>query len=254
MVKLNMTEQLARVAGADAANRQMRAAGRTVWNELDYNLAVATFNKLWPDPHAGERFRLVNREDGQKDQTPPRFFPAKMKYAIQCKDTGSGLVGDFGFDTEQADHDGDPHAITPIFANLADFFRWVRANNIQLNHGSNPFQMQEDSMSGGTLKTVADYLIYGSKQTTIKEMKKAVNVLGYTFDRHFDARGKSTCLTGEFSGVQHNHCTLNLIQIDNGISPFHYKDARRDENFEKLQKMRRDVTLFAVRNNCIYTF
>ena len=68
-----MTESLARAAGADAANRQMTKAGRTIWNVDDYALACATFQRLYPDPCAGERFRLVNRCDGQKDQTPPRF-------------------------------------------------------------------------------------------------------------------------------------------------------------------------------------
>lgn len=67
-----MTQQLARAAGTDAANAQMRKAGRTAWSTEDYDLAVSTFRRLWPDPFEGKRFRLVNRKDGQGDQTPPR--------------------------------------------------------------------------------------------------------------------------------------------------------------------------------------
>ena len=76
-----MTEPLARAAGADAANAQMKKAGRTAWDADDYNLAVSTFNTLCPDPFAGERFRLVNRSGGAGDQTPPRhnFGPRPAK-------------------------------------------------------------------------------------------------------------------------------------------------------------------------------
>jgi len=28
----------------------MRAAGRSVWTRDDYNTAVETFNRLWPEP------------------------------------------------------------------------------------------------------------------------------------------------------------------------------------------------------------
>lgn len=39
-------EDLARAAGKDAANRQMKAAGRTAWSKDDYNLATSTYNRL----------------------------------------------------------------------------------------------------------------------------------------------------------------------------------------------------------------
>src|ERR1039457_3907629 len=122
MAKPKMTEALARAAGADAANRQMRKAARTSWSEEDYNAAVAEFNRLWPDPFAGERFRLVNRESGAGVQTPPTYRPAKMGYVIQCKENSSAKGGDFGFDKAKADVDGHFTAITPIFDSLADFF------------------------------------------------------------------------------------------------------------------------------------
>jgi len=68
-----MTEPLARAAGTDAGNAQMRKAGRKAWNRADLDLASSTFNRLCPDPFQGERFRLVNRESGAGDQTPPLF-------------------------------------------------------------------------------------------------------------------------------------------------------------------------------------
>lgn len=72
MPKFKMTEVTARAIGQDEANRQMLAASRRVWNRDDYRLAIDTFRRLWPDPFEGERFRLVNRESGAGDQTPPR--------------------------------------------------------------------------------------------------------------------------------------------------------------------------------------
>jgi hypothetical protein len=43
-----LTRELAHAAGRDAANRHMRAAGRKVWNEEDFNVAIREFTRLWP--------------------------------------------------------------------------------------------------------------------------------------------------------------------------------------------------------------
>lgn len=41
-------QQMARAAATDTANAQMRTAGRTAWSRADYNLAIRTFNDLFP--------------------------------------------------------------------------------------------------------------------------------------------------------------------------------------------------------------
>lgn len=46
---MQMTYELAWAAATDAANRQMRAAGRHAWNREDFNLAVSEYNRLWPE-------------------------------------------------------------------------------------------------------------------------------------------------------------------------------------------------------------
>ena len=43
-----LTEAIARSASMDAANRSMRKAGRTAWNEDDRNVACAEYERLWP--------------------------------------------------------------------------------------------------------------------------------------------------------------------------------------------------------------
>jgi hypothetical protein len=41
-----ITYEIAMAAGQDAANRQMKAQGRTEWNEDDWNLAAEVAAKL----------------------------------------------------------------------------------------------------------------------------------------------------------------------------------------------------------------
>jgi len=41
---------LAHAASRDAGNRSMRAAGRSKWNQDDYNVACAEFDRLMPEP------------------------------------------------------------------------------------------------------------------------------------------------------------------------------------------------------------
>lgn len=58
MAKIELTEKMACAAANDAANRQMRAAGRTAWSREDFDLACDTFERLygWGNPE-----RTVNR-------------------------------------------------------------------------------------------------------------------------------------------------------------------------------------------------
>jgi hypothetical protein len=43
---MEMTYQIAHAAGWDAGNRSMRAAGRTKWNEDDWNAAAEVMYRL----------------------------------------------------------------------------------------------------------------------------------------------------------------------------------------------------------------
>lgn len=47
-MRITLTRELAYAAATDAANRQMRKAGRMRWNKDDYNLAASEFERLWP--------------------------------------------------------------------------------------------------------------------------------------------------------------------------------------------------------------
>jgi hypothetical protein len=49
MAHIKLTRDLAYAAATDAGNRHMRKNGREHWNEDDYNVAAAEFNRLWPE-------------------------------------------------------------------------------------------------------------------------------------------------------------------------------------------------------------
>lgn len=78
MAALEMTEELAHAAANDAANRQMRRAGRTAWSAEDFDLAVNTFEQLygWSNPN-----RKVNR------------LCRKLGYADSCWPNVAGVSG-----------------------------------------------------------------------------------------------------------------------------------------------------------------
>jgi hypothetical protein len=62
MTRQALTIEMAHAAGEDAANRNMRAANRKVWNEEDYNIAVEEFDRLLPFLPAEDRFKLTGRK------------------------------------------------------------------------------------------------------------------------------------------------------------------------------------------------
>lgn len=48
MSKLRMTYQIAHAVATDAANRNMRADGRSVWSVDDYAIAAETMERVYP--------------------------------------------------------------------------------------------------------------------------------------------------------------------------------------------------------------
>jgi hypothetical protein len=54
-MRVELTEVLARAAAKDAANAQMRKAGRKKWNIDDWNLSCQVLRKLWPIPEENDR-------------------------------------------------------------------------------------------------------------------------------------------------------------------------------------------------------
>lgn len=53
------TYELAMAAAKDAGNRNMRKAGRSRWNEEDWNTMVETFERLFPVAEPREASRIA---------------------------------------------------------------------------------------------------------------------------------------------------------------------------------------------------
>lgn len=53
-MRITPTAEIARAIARDEANRNMRAHGRTAWNEDDYDVAVETFHRIYHE------FEVVN--------------------------------------------------------------------------------------------------------------------------------------------------------------------------------------------------
>ena len=57
-----------------------------------------------------------------------------MNYCISCRDTLTGEVGDFLFDEKAKLERGVFEAVSPVFTNLIEFYKWARENNVTLRH------------------------------------------------------------------------------------------------------------------------
>lgn len=85
----------------------------------------------------------------------------------------------------------------------------------------------------------------GFKPTTISRIKRELGLLGFRIDRTRDARGWTRIMTGDGAGEGYPNITTGIKEIDTGRSVFHY-ESRRDDNFQRLQEIRRNTELFAV--------
>jgi len=77
----------------------------------------------------------------------------------------------------------------------------------------------------------------GFEFNTISQLNNELKKIGYQLDRLKDCQSIARWLTGERAGKSYPCITTGIKEIDTGKSAFHYQ-ARRDKNFEKLQKFR----------------
>ena len=62
MAQQTLSLEMAYAAGADAANRNMRQAGRRAWSYEDFAIAVAELKRLTPFLPPKDSFRLTGEE------------------------------------------------------------------------------------------------------------------------------------------------------------------------------------------------
>lgn len=80
----------------------------------------------------------------------------------------------------------------------------------------------------------------GREILTVHELSERFRVLGYRLDRSMDCRSNARFMTGAYAGESYPCCTTGIVEIDTGMSAFHYQ-ARRDANFKRMQKLRGEI-------------
>lgn len=85
----------------------------------------------------------------------------------------------------------------------------------------------------------------GYAPVTVAEMKARLAHLGYKLDRTMDCVGTPRYMAGPHAGESYPAIVTGVREIDTNLS-FANVDARRDENFEALQQLRFEGSLFAV--------
>jgi hypothetical protein len=99
-------------------------------------------------------------------------------------------------------------------------------------------------------KELADRRANGQTPVTLTQMKQILGNLGYRLDRSMDCRHVARYMAGPKAGRSYPAISTGIKEIDTGKSAFHF-EARRDDNFKKLQEMRFNESCFAVVHGCI---
>jgi len=84
---------------------------------------------------------------------------------------------------------------------------------------------------------------FGARQLTVNQFKAEFAALGYRFDATMACKSIARYMTGPHAGETYPANAWCPVQSDNGVSAWNV-DARRDDNFKALQKLRNEV--FAV--------
>ncbi len=84
---------------------------------------------------------------------------------------------------------------------------------------------------------------YGARQVSATQFKAEFAALGYRFDATMACKSLARHMTGPYAGETYPANSWHPVQADDGLSAWNV-NARRDDNFKALQKLRNDI--FAV--------
>jgi hypothetical protein len=85
----------------------------------------------------------------------------------------------------------------------------------------------------------------GAERITVAELQRRLLAIGYKLDKGSACTCMARWLTGEAVGTSYPCKTYDVKQADNGLSAFNI-NARRDDNFRKLQAMRSEERFYIV--------
>jgi hypothetical protein len=100
-------------------------------------------------------------------------------------------------------------------------------------------------MQSSVEREVERRMARGYAPVSVKQLNATLARLGYKLDRSCDCRGENRYITGELVGEHYPATNAYPVEIDTGMSAFHV-DARRDENYRELQRLRYHEALYAV--------
>jgi hypothetical protein len=100
----------------------------------------------------------------------------------------------------------------------------------------------------GLQREIAARIEAGGRMLSVKEMDAEFRTLGYRLDRNGDCRSMARYMTGERAGESYPCISTWIVEADTGRK-WCNADARRDANFEAVQRLRMEV--FAVTRGAI---
>ena len=100
-------------------------------------------------------------------------------------------------------------------------------------------------MNDSTKREVERRKVRGHGPKTVACINAELAAIGYKLDRRLDCKSANRYLSGEFAGQSYDAINAYVVEADTGLS-FAHVNARRDENFQTLQRIRFNQELYAV--------
>lgn len=94
-------------------------------------------------------------------------------------------------------------------------------------------------------------LINGGKLVPFKEMASMLKELGYRISTKDGCHSRNRYMTGPRAGCSYPAFNLYITEASSGLGAFNV-DARRDANYERLQEIRFNQSIFSVLRGVMY--
>lgn len=102
------------------------------------------------------------------------------------------------------------------------------------------------------LQAEIDHLVSnGSKQVSFEEMASMLKQLGYKISKKDGCYSRNRHMTGPCAGRSYPAFNLYVTEASSGLGASNV-DARRDDNYKKMQEIRFNESFFSVAHGVIY--
>jgi hypothetical protein len=111
-------------------------------------------------------------------------------------------------------------------------------------------EKRQGMIMGSLESELAHRASMGQQPVNLAEIEALLAPLGYRLDRTMDCRSQSRYMTGPREGESYPCITTGIRERDSGLTAWNFQ-ARRDDNFYKLQALRLTGEVFAVISGAI---